>query len=140
MLSRGSIPDVITVHNLSRKSPNWFLFKHARVSFIYLSNCAVHYHHLCCIPLSQDLSGVTNVFLHSLDVCGVACSGGLILDFVSKLAGWERLDGKYVSSRFGGVVSGLSSILNRVILYLINGNVIISNFPGYRPCIKSLKY
>ena len=62
---------------------------------------------LCCIPVSQDLSGVTNVVLHSLDVCGVACSGGLILDFVSKLAGWVRLDGKYVRSRLGGVIFGV---------------------------------
>ena len=59
---------------------------------------------LCCIPLSHDFSGVTNVFLHSLDICGVACSGALILDFLSKLAGWVRLDGKYVRSRLGGVV------------------------------------
>ena len=62
---------------------------------------------LCCIPLSHDFSGVTNVFLHSWDVCGVACSGALIMDFLSKLAGWVRLDGKYVKSRLGGVVFGV---------------------------------
>ena len=62
---------------------------------------------LYCIPFSQDFSGVTNAFLHSWDVCGVACSGSLILDFLSKLAGWVCLDGKYVGSRLGGVVFGV---------------------------------
>ena len=35
------------------------------------------------------------------------CSGVLTLDCVSKLAGWVRLDGKYVRSRLGGVVFGV---------------------------------
>ena len=62
---------------------------------------------LCCISLSHDFSGVSNVFLHSRDVCGVACSGALILYFRSELAGWVLLDGKYVRSRLGGVVFGV---------------------------------
>ena len=84
MLSRGSIPVVITVHNLSRKSPSWFLFKNAWVSF----NLFVKF---CCISLLHDFSVVSNVFLHSRDV---ACSGALILYFRSELGwmgtfGWE---------------------------------------------------
>ena len=66
---------------------------------------------LCYIPLAQDFSGVTNVFLHCWDVCGVACSGGLFQDFLSKLAGWVRLDGKYVRSRFGCVGFGVCARL-----------------------------
>ena len=61
-----------------------------------------------CSPSSHDFSGVSNVFLHSRGVCGVAtCSGALILYFRSELAGWVRLDGKYVRSRLGGVVFGV---------------------------------
>ena len=78
---------------------------------IYLSNCAVRHHRYVAFHYHNNLYGVANVFLHSLDVCRVACSGGLILDFVSKLVGWVRLDGKYVRSRLGGVV--LELVLNR---------------------------
>ena len=74
---------------------------------IYLSNCAVHHHHYVAFHYHTISLGVTNVFLHSWDVCGVACSGALILDFLSKLAGWVRFDGKYVKSRLGGVVFGV---------------------------------
>ena len=51
MLSRGSIPDVITVHNL-RKSPSLLLFKNTWVSFnVFVKLCSpcppppVHHHH-----------------------------------------------------------------------------------------------